>query len=514
MSRVALSEPIFRPTAPVRFASGLSVYVYERGTAVLATVYDAEAGGAELTQPLTTDSSGRPKKSGKTPFVEPGSYDLRVGNETLAWEAASGEAVDAIEVIREATLNVKESRFEAKGDKTADDSAAIQAALDLAGSRGGPLEIPVGSYNAANLEVNDKVQIEGAGWGTELRTKPGSKAPLLKSKRLGEGGESGGAENVALRNMVIDGNLAENSESTATTVDLDGPRPVVENVEFRNGYINFHTRMSRNNRSSTRPEDGCFRNIWSFDAKHQGWVFDGPHDSHGTDIWVKSDEGKNLTVNTISVWNGLHSYGNPERGIEAWNGEYYGCTAEGAREGDVYIGNNVRWRGGFVFDGGGDDGKIGFVIGDPEHNAFSFRITDVEIEGCINGCFKFQTKDSNGSAHSFISAYCNIASGSVIVGTPNTSCDLTNIWTNDGVENNAVKRTIASASAVAAPMTRVAEYTGTNEITTLQFGKAGQEMQIVLPSTAKLGTSGNIANGLTGPSTARYMFDGSLWRRA
>lgn len=89
MSRVPLSELIFKGTNPVKTASGQSVYVYARGTETKATLYTSETGETTVTQPLTTNSSGLPVSGGAQVWVAPGSYTLKIGSSSAPWEASS-----------------------------------------------------------------------------------------------------------------------------------------------------------------------------------------------------------------------------------------------------------------------------------------------------------------------------------------------------------------------------------------------------------------------------------------
>ena len=82
MSRVPISELVFKGTNPVKTASGQSVFVYLRGTETQATIYTSETGEATVVQPLTTDTAGLPTKNGNQVWVEAGEYDLKIGSQS------------------------------------------------------------------------------------------------------------------------------------------------------------------------------------------------------------------------------------------------------------------------------------------------------------------------------------------------------------------------------------------------------------------------------------------------
>ena len=93
MARVALAEVVLQYTgtsALAHFARDAEVYVYERGTEEEADLFAAETGGEPLTQPLTTDKGGQVKVENEYVWVEVGSYDLAVNEQTVPWEAVSG----------------------------------------------------------------------------------------------------------------------------------------------------------------------------------------------------------------------------------------------------------------------------------------------------------------------------------------------------------------------------------------------------------------------------------------
>jgi hypothetical protein len=65
---------------------------------------------------------------------------------------------------------VSVKQFGAIGDSVADDTAAIQAAIDaVAGAGGGTVFFPLGVYRMDPIKLKTKVRLQGAGWGSELR---------------------------------------------------------------------------------------------------------------------------------------------------------------------------------------------------------------------------------------------------------------------------------------------------------------------------------------------------------
>lgn len=78
--RVEIDEVVFNATNPVTYASGATVYVYDRDTEDEVTVYAAGSGGTTLAQPLTTDVAGRIEG-----WVGEGEYDLFCTKAGRSW---------------------------------------------------------------------------------------------------------------------------------------------------------------------------------------------------------------------------------------------------------------------------------------------------------------------------------------------------------------------------------------------------------------------------------------------
>lgn len=315
-----------------------------------------------------------------------------------SWAAlAKGNSSQQLIVRSDGTIAYETIRIAASayglatGASGAVNAAAFQAALTAAATAQGICLVPGGTFSVnAVSEVDDKVTLEGQSHKASIiKLAAEAKVGLLKSKRLNEGGTTGGTEGVMIRDICFDGNASENVGSTATLVDLDGIAPVMERVEIRGGNINLRTRMSRSEKASTVLEDGFFNHVRLIGSKEYNWLFEGPHDSVIKNVLAQTNEGISLCVKKISVWEGCHSYGNCKHAFEILaSSEYNGCLAEGSTEGQVAIfAEGVRWRGGRVFFGGGSDGKIGFMVADATRSANSAQIEGVRVENCTNGAF-------------------------------------------------------------------------------------------------------------------------------
>jgi hypothetical protein len=202
MSRVALTEIVFKDSAPLAVARKVPVYVYERGTETEALLYSAESGGTSVAQPLLTDNEGRPEANGATAWAEPGSYDLVVSGQTVPWEAVTSSDLSNLDIV-------SVSDFGAVGNGVTDDTAAIQAAI----ASGSEVRIPAGTFKVKGLIYEDGLRLVGAGPGlTTLRLAPKQEGGILGGVFSMTGiGSNVPIEDLYLEGITFDGDKA-NSE--------------------------------------------------------------------------------------------------------------------------------------------------------------------------------------------------------------------------------------------------------------------------------------------------------------
>lgn len=132
-------------------AASASVRVYLRGTTTNATVYSAATGTGTLTQPLTTDASGRIEG-----WVNPGRYDVVPTVDgyayTQPWDASAG----ALEAWIAPTLTSPWVNFggvfqAAKYRKTSEGLVMISGVVTGGSSGSTIFTLPVGYRPAASL---------------------------------------------------------------------------------------------------------------------------------------------------------------------------------------------------------------------------------------------------------------------------------------------------------------------------------------------------------------------------
>lgn len=505
---VPVVETFFRPTNPVTFLRGKSVYVYFRGTTEEVPLYTSSSGSTSISQPLSTDSSGMPKGAGGVvPWAPPVAIDFKVNGETLSRDLAGAaqQLLDAREWIGYTS-------------STSDRYAQFQKCLDAARDNGGAaIQMPPWKVKTSQPWIIDNnVELRGQVGASRIEVGAGSNCGALRSARYGLGDAgNGGTERTTISGLIFDGNFAQNSGSTEPVVALDGIVPCMEWVEVKNGYINLQTTMSQSEKASTRSEDGYYNHVWLFDSKEFNWLFEGTHDSQQQNIWAKSNEGINISVRKQSFWSHSHVYGNSKYGWEILSGSSFAdCVSEGSKEGHVILkADGIRWSGGRIFYGGGSDGRIGIVFGDAEHSANTALLTDLKIENCTNGAFKF----ARSGANSLISGLISAESGNIATELTNASpkLNIDGLRVTGGCVNNLATRAKSSQAEVEPPFSPEVELTGTSEVTALKPSYAGHILTLRLTSTAKVkdnGTTLNLAGDFTGPGMLTLRCDGTNFR--
>jgi len=180
--------------------SGGKIYTYQAGTTTPQATYTTSAGNIAHTNPIILDSAGRVPNGGEIWLTDGseykfiihnsnnvliGTYDNITGNgnnavdDILALLAASngssligfvqsGTGTDPYTVQDKLRQTISVKDFGAVGDGVADDTAAIQAALDSLTSNGGTIYMPAGNYliSSTLLLTKEGTTLLGAGSGS------------------------------------------------------------------------------------------------------------------------------------------------------------------------------------------------------------------------------------------------------------------------------------------------------------------------------------------------------------
>ncbi|HEX6456233.1 MAG TPA: glycosyl hydrolase family 28-related protein [Solirubrobacterales bacterium] len=416
MSRVALTEVVLTATSPPSVGTGLQVNIYKRGTKSKATVYAAEAGATTLSQPLLTDSEGRPENNGVTPWVDPGSYDLEINGEVVPWEAASGTISAAAAVAGESVPNVKEAAYGAKADGTTDDAAAIQAAINAVAAAGGVVFVPAGTYIiGTTLSLPANVRLVGAGWTAILKAKNNLNGLVLEGANYA----TSGTKNGAVEHLVIDGNKANNTSSAG--IKLQSQNFYLHKVLVRNcnGH-GFDVKLTTETEQQIAGLDNVLTSCRAINCEGHGFKIEA-HDTLMYDCQAIQCKETGFYWTTNGYMEDCHSWCYDSTLESATKTGYrlagsvhcVNCVAEGATERQVLIvGNVVGWSGGEIFNGASKPNAALIEF----NGGTSARILDPWMhEFGTGGAFKFTT---NGEA-SIIRARCFDSGGNQVTqGSP------------------------------------------------------------------------------------------------
>lgn len=125
-------------------------------------------------------------------------------------------------------LNVKSAPYNAVGDGLADDTAAIQAAVNAAAIGKTAVYIPSGTYLVSNvvLPSGSGYSIFGSGWGSVVKLKNSANSYIFSM--------TGADTRITMRDLTIDGSCTE-QQTSGTSGGIDGSGAVAcrfDNIHF------------------------------------------------------------------------------------------------------------------------------------------------------------------------------------------------------------------------------------------------------------------------------------------
>jgi hypothetical protein len=184
--------------------------------------------------------------------------------------------------------------FGAVGDDSTDNTGAIQDAIDSLTS--GTVLVPKGTFQCGQIALKSNVSIEGAGWGSILKLKNSGNNYLLAN--------TNGAQyidNVAIRNLAIDGNKANNTSGGG--IAMNG-----RNFELSGCYIHDTANACLNfgassNGATNTPLSGNVRivNNYCKNASLSGAAWGALAVTHGSNVVISG--------NVVESTDGFQTYG-------------------------------------------------------------------------------------------------------------------------------------------------------------------------------------------------------------
>ena len=255
----------------------------------------------------------------------------------------------------DAELNVK--RFGARGDGVADDTAAIQTAIDSLPAGGGRVVVPHGTYLVKTIRIKGGTTLVGSGRGTVLL---GAGAVLNATGR-----------GVRIADLVVDGN--KGADAGGMGLLSDASDLVVERVVFQN--------IKETAVVISKPDPPCrnlrFSDIVIRDTLGSGIVING-----GSDISI--DRVQILDVGSHSEHGGIRVvYRSNVSNLSITNSNISGSAGANIFLGDA---SDVRIENNRIFGSsrvGGADGGSGSGSGIQANLAYAEKMQGLIIRGNV-----------------------------------------------------------------------------------------------------------------------------------
>ena len=297
--------------------------------------------------------------------------------------------------------------YGAQGDGTADDSNAIQAAIDAANSRGGgTIVFPAGTFRITRaLTLYSKIVFRGAGARATVikKSSGGGQYPILKSPGYDPpSGEPTPIHSFSLQNISLDGNRAGGPLGNGLQVYAHGFTLMNVSISACAGrgiWCEFHGVSV-----DTLPLEAMLVNVHVYECTAGGIYWNGPIDSKWVHVVAYlcgppgiengsttkgvhvGPQGNGLRVSNSHVWGLNHAY--------AWYIECEGvglvsCMGEGAEIAQVMLGHLGQVIGGQYFALRADHQTVGIQIGHLDLPAPAFAVVQTTIIHCELGALKF-----------------------------------------------------------------------------------------------------------------------------
>jgi hypothetical protein len=297
--------------------------------------------------------------------------------------------------------------FGAQGDGSADDTNAIQAAIDAANSRGGGTVVfPAGTFRITRaLTIYSEIVFRGAGMrATVIRKSPGGSYPLVKSPGFDPPtGEPAPIFTWSLQNLTLDGNRDAGALGNGVQVYSAGYslfNVSIANCSGRGFWSEYHL----DDPPAGEILEAQLANVWVHHCTGGGIYWNGPKDSQWVNVVVYLCGPPTGDSTTRGVEVQSHSHG-----LRVSNGHVWGlnhliawyvncdgpslvnCTGEGAQRAQlVVVGNDSVVVGGKYFAARADFQTGGIEIGDEAASSpTAGTFVNTKLINCEQGSLKF-----------------------------------------------------------------------------------------------------------------------------
>lgn len=378
-----------------------------------------------------------------TPGIPPASVDTSISKWDQFYDPGGTSRValtSSIDPPGEAGINVKAAPYNAVGDGTTDDTAAITTAIAAAhAAGGGTVFFPAGIYVTGKQTVYTRVRYQGDTSGLSvLKLKAGETTNLLEGESfstLTGGSTNGGPVQWSIRDLTLDGNKA-NCPAALRGLAVYGSEFLLFNVHVHDCVTDGIFLEFRGDSSTRYDSQVIFSESFGAFIKVQNcggnglWVY-GCHDSafYGVNCGFNGGGSGSATGGFRAENNGVHftachAYGTQQD--YAWNlrGQSFlvDCIGEGACTSQFFC----------AFSEANILGGSAYYPGDSASAAVTFGATSDDI--VVNGLYIEKGGSSfdfapaidftNLGARAIIKAKITQATGTAYSGTVPTDADV------------------------------------------------------------------------------------------
>lgn len=288
--------------------------------------------------------------------------------------------------------------FGAVGNGVANDTAAMQTAIDaVAAAGGGTLHVPRGTYKVTGITLADNVTLHGDGKLVSIiKLANGANQHVIQAGGfdLYANGVARdvpvGCKTAGLRALCIDGNKA-NQAAAKHGLAYYGVDVQIEEVEFKNAKgVNLYLESPGATYSGVVGQNlqASIRHVECHDGAVGNFAFNGQSDSNIIDVMCyQAGNG----AGQYNAWFGSKAAGTRVFGMHCWGDSDYAiiseaglidfqaCHAESAAVAKVWAKQPIIWNGGRIYEASANTGAVGFKL-DKDYNQIR-GVTATNING-------------------------------------------------------------------------------------------------------------------------------------
>lgn len=386
-------------------------------------------------------------------------------------------------MIENTPANIKD--FGAVGDGVTNDSAAFTAAFAASQN----VYVPIGTYIATFVIPSNATLVGESRQLSIIKAPPSTDATVISGTNAyslfgsSEFSQSAGSNNVTIRNLTIDGNRT-NVTNSGDGIAIWGWGTVIESVTVQNvRTFGIHTEWTDGNISM----EGTFNDILIKNVGEHGWNFCGPHDSYFSNVIIID-----ASQNADNTFYGMYIGSNGASPSSA-NGRFYNLH--------VWHTSGTTNRCAYaVYSNQGANQFFGCHF---EGCRKQLRLNNSEI---ISGCYIYAQFGANGSSMTTISGNDNIISSTLFV------CNETaGINPNGSTSQNADVFAIELGATSAGNLVDACKFVGYKLRSPFNF-LSGSDLNVISNSYGFCSTGGatSFAGTVSTNTAVEYMQDGTI----